>query len=515
MLRNKILNIFLLLVIAILSSSLAGCDKKRELEYGEDLISKESGFDKSKFIDQSKTRNADDYKYGPKIDSREMLEKRQSFRTLINKEESFNYVDMSEIESRNFKASINVENMEIRSFAKLLSAATGVNILVSDEVQGMISADLDDVFWTSMLDSILKTKSLAKHIDPKSKIIRIHDQGTVVQLEEFERKRKENVQRSLLLKKASQPLRTEIFKLFYTKPDAVKATIEGILQEEGADDSIRNINPEITVDARKNLIIVKAREEDMTIISKLVTELDTRTQQVYIEAFIVEVNDDFERAFGSRFGVTSNRGDGSVSGLAGGAAGSLTLGGAGGSIGNVPVANPTGGVGFLTNFGGSSESLKIELTALESQGLTKVISNPKIFTLDNQEAVIFQGNEVPYETVSEDGTQIEFKEAGLKLAVTPTIVGDGNLQLDVIVNKDSVDTSISNPPISKSEIRTSLVTKNNEIVVLGGIYTESKVKSKDKVPGLGDIPIIGKLFSRDSDDDGRKELIIFIAPKIL
>lgn len=516
MLKNRIVTFFLIIVVMLISSSLAGCKKRGDLEHDDELISNDRTFNKAKFMDQSKMKSAQEYKFGPKIDQRHKLEKRDSYRRLINKEESFNYVDMSEMDKNNFKITINVENMDIRSFAEMLSNITGVNILVSDEVQGNITAKLKDVYWTNMLDSVLKTKQLAKHIDTKSKIIRIHDQTTVVQLEEFERKRRENVQRAMLLKKASQPLRTEIFKLFYTKPAKVKETIEGILKDKEANkEGIRNINPEMTIDERKNLVIVKAREEDMSIISKLIGELDTRTQQVYIEAFIVEVNDDFERAFGSRFGFASTRTDGSISGLAGAATNAVTLGSSDGTIGNVPVSSPTGGIGFLTNFGGSTETLKVELTALESQGLTKVISNPKIFTLDNQEAIIFQGDEVPYETVSEAGTQIEFKEAGLKLAVTPTIVGDGNLQLEVTVNKDTVDTTISNPPITKSEIKTSLVTKNGEVVVLGGIYTETKAKGKDKVPGFGDVPLFGKLFSRDTNEDDRKELIIFIVPKIL
>jgi len=515
-LKNRFSKIFLLAFLVVATSTLNSCNSKSELKHGENLIAQDSSFDRKKFIEQSKLKSVQDYDLGPKVDNESRISKRESYRKLINKEDSFDYVDMDELASKNFKVSINVENMDIRSFANLLSEITGVNVLISDEVQGTISASLKDVYWTSMIESILKTKQLAKHIDGKSNIIRIHNQATVVQLEEFESKRKENVQRTLLLKKASQPLQTEIFKLFYTEPTVVKATIEDILQDKGLkNESIRNINPEITVDERKNLIVVKARETDMSIVAKLIQELDTRTKQVYIEAFIVEVNDDFERAFGSRFGFQTNRADGAISGLAGAPSSGLALGSGDGLLGNNPVTNPTGGVGFLTNFGGSASSLKVELTAMENQGLTKVISNPKIFTLDNQEAIIFQGDEVPYETVSDEGTKVEFKEAGLRLAVTPSIIGDGNLMLQVEVNKDSVDTSQDNPPITKSEIKTSLVTKNDEIVVIGGIYTESESKSKSKVPGAGDVPLFGKLFSRDEKGDDRKELIIFIAPKIL
>lgn len=497
---------------------LLGCNKESQLKHDDKLLDTRPTFNKEKFIEQGKERSVQDYVLGPKIDVNTRLEKRKDSRKVINKEKNFDYAEIDATEKNNFKISINTENVDMRTFGDMVSKVTGVNILVSDEVGGNVSAKLKDVFWTSMLESVLKTKKLEKYVDSKSNIIRIHDQQTVVQLEDFDQKRKENVQRAFLLKKASQPLITEIYKLYYTKPVQVKTTIDSVLKTTGlAVEGMRNIDPEITVDERKNLIIVKARKEDMHIISKLITELDTRTQQVYIEAFIVEVTDDFDRVFGSRFGVAATRVGGdntSLSGLAGAGASALTLGTADGSVGNLPVTSPTGAIGVLTGIG-SAADLKIELSAMEEQGLSKVVSNPKIFTLDNQEAMIFQGDEVPYETVSQDGTQIQFKEAGLKLAVTPSIIGDGNLSLSLTVNKDTVDTTIDNPPITKSEIKTNLVTKDGEIVVMGGIYTESKTRQRDKVPGLGDIPVLGRAFRRDLTDDGKRELIIFIAPKVL
>ena len=152
---------------------------------------------------------------------------------------------------------------------------------------------------------------------------------------------------------------------------------------------------------------------------------------------------------------------------------------------------------------------------LLTDSVSKIISNPRIFTLDNQTATIFQGTEVPYETVSADGTSIEFKSAGLNLEVTPTVVGDGNLMMQISLNKDTVDTSISNPPITSSSINTNLVTRDGSIVVIGGIYTQSKTDSEDKVPFFGDLPGAGKLFRRDGRTNERKELMIFIAPRII
>lgn len=528
LIRAKINNLLISFVMVLmLVPVLQACstEGKNELEYGDKMIESKPTFDRGKFISESKEKSVTDYNLGPKAIQRPKEEKQKYSRTFINKEESFDYVDAENLENKSFKVSINAENVDVRTFADMLSQITDVNVLVSDEVKGSISAKLKEVYWTNMLDSILDTKKLAKYVDVKSNIIRIHDQNTVVQLEEFEQKRKQNVQRALLLKKAAQPLYTEIFKLYYTKPEPVRKTIqEAIGKAEGAE-GIRNISPEMTIDERRNLLIVKARKEDMDVISKLVGELDTQTQQVFIEAFIVEVTDGFEKAFGSRFGVNSlDRYDNSINngkstnaglvGTGGDTTGALTAGSAASSLSNLNVLNPTGGIGILTGFG-SSADLKIELSALERQGLTKVVSNPRVFTLDNQEAVIFQGNEVPYETTSQEGTKVEFKEAGLKLAVTPSIIGDGNLMLNLAVNKDTVDTTVDNPPITKSELKTNLVTKDGEIVVMGGIYTESKAKTKDSVPGLGKIPGVGKLFSRDTNDNERNELLIFIAPRVL
>lgn len=513
------LNKYIITALAItLVLGAAACDKKELAVDNDNIIEKGSTFDREKFIEQSKARDSQDYQYGPQVETTSPITDRERYRKLVNKEESFDYVDITEMEKNNFKVSVNVENMNIRDFTEMVSAISGVNILVSDEVNGTVTAKLKDVYWTSMLDSVLNTKKLAKHIDNKSNIIRIHDQTTVTQLEDFEQKRKENVQKSMLLKKASQPLYTEIFKLFYTKPAQIKTQIEGILSSKiSGSENLRNINPEITVDERKNLLIVKARKEDMDIISKLITELDTRTQQIFIEAFIVEVEDGFDQAFGTRFGASYLRtGDdiSRVAGTTGTVASSTTLGDASNTVSNLAIDDPFGGIGLLAGLGNSA-TLKVELNAMETQGLSKVISNPRIFTLDNQEAIIFQGDEIPYLTVSDEGTQTEFKEAGLKLAVTPSIIGDGNLQLNIQVNKDTVDTTVDNPPITKSEIKTNLVSKDGEIVVIGGIYTQTNNKVRDKVPGLGDIPGVGKLFRRQSDENEKKELIIFIAPRIL
>lgn len=507
---------------------LAGsCSSRPGGTLDDPLIAQKSMLDKDRFIEQSKSRATQDVPFGPTVDSSKDNSIRDSYRKQINREESLDYMMKSKDEAPAFPIDLNVENIDIRTLAKMLSRVTGMNLLVSDEATGLVTAQLNDVPWTNALDSVLQIKKLAKHVDTTSNIIRIHDQATVMALEDFDKKRRQTQQEALQLAKASEPMYTEIFKLFYTKPDEVKKMLEGVLGlgKEGAavSEALRNTQPEITIDGRMNMIIVKARKSDMELISKVINEVDGRTKQVFIEAFIVEVEDDFEHQLGTRLGLEGDdtfvgydgkRVNVRTAGLAGIVTDDPSLGNTTDTVSNLPIEGAFGGIGFLAGLG-SSADLKLELTAMEAEGLTKVISNPRIFTLDNQEAIIFQGDEVPYETVSQEGTKIEFKEAGLRLAVTPTIVGDGNMMLTIAVNKDTVDTSVSNPPITKSEIRTSLVTKDQSTVVIGGIYSEDKATSKDKVPGLADIPVLGELFQRNAKQDNRRELMIFISPRIL
>lgn len=515
---SKLLMVFFALFI------LVSCESKRQVMNENELISSKPLMDKEKFIQQSKERAEDVVKFGPEITLDEGEEFRSSFRKQLDKQISPGTAEFNVGQWDIFPIDINVENIDIRLFAEMLSKITGVNVLVSDEVRGTVTAKLKGVPWPDVLDSVLQMKGLAKHIDNKAQIVRIHDQATVVKLEDFKRQRHENLHKAQELEKATEPRYTEIFKLFYTNPKTIKSTLEGVFgitSGGGSQEAYLRTQPEITIDERLNMLIVKARKADIELVTKLIKQLDTRTKQVFIEAFIVEVTDDFRDAFGARVGLdgddTFEAGKSintRITGLAGTAASAVTAGDSAATIGNLPITGPFGGVGILTGIG-SAADLKIELTALESAGLSRVVSNPRVFTLDNQEAVIFQGDEVPFETVSEAGTQIEFKEAGLKLAVLPQVIGDGNLLMNITVNKDTVDTTVSNPPISKSEIKTSLVSKDGSIVVIGGIYDENKNHVEDKVPGLADIPVVGKLFKRKTQEDDRSELMIFIAPRIL
>jgi len=184
------------------------------------------------------------------------------------------------------------------------------------------------------------------------------------------------------------------------------------------------------------------------------------------------------------------------------------------SITAFDVAGKTSGIGILRKTG--SAVLKTEITALEKLGLGKTISNPKIFTLDNQVATITQGEEIPYASSSSEGSDTSFKEAALKMTVTPSIIGDGNVLLDIQVNNDTPNRSnAGDPAINKMEITTKLLVADGDIVVIGGIKKNTITDSKQQTPGVGDVPVIGSLFKGKANVDNMDELLVFIAPRIL
>ena len=453
-------------------------------------------------------------------------------RELVSRQEPKNYMDLNEQTEDLFPITINLDNVDIRDAMTMLSEVTGKNILVGDEVQGTISVRLLDVPWNKALDAILQIRKLAKHVNEEGTIIRIHEQAALIAQEAFERQRRSDLIAALEAEEAIGPLFTEIFRLFYTEPTAVKKELQEVLglgddTEKGGGASGNAYGVQIAIDKRIKALIIKGNRQDLDAISQLISKIDVRTQQVLIEAFIVEATDDFSKEFGARFGVSDVGvvGDPSsntqitkvtTTGVAGSQpeeAGNLTLGDLSGLATNFAV---TGGAGVGLMVQSASTILKAELSAMEKQGFSKIVSNPRVFTLDNQEAVIVQGDEIPYQSSSESGgTEVQFKNAGIKLIVTPSIVGDGNIILTVSVEKKSANTSTRNPPITSRSITTKLLIKDNTVVVIGGVFTQETSDGEDKVPVLGDLPVIKHLFRFKSDKDVRKELLVFLAPRII
>ena len=420
------------------------------------------------------------------------------------------------------RITLKFKNLDFKETMQLMGKVGEINVLVGDEVAGSISAELIDVPWDKAFQALLDMKNFASDIDVNSNLIRVHSPDTLTSQENYKSDRAQAVRRKVELEDSVEPIISEIFRLYYITPEQAKATLEELFTQRSGDNSYIPI--QVTEEKTTRSIIVRGKENDLDVVNTLIREIDVRTKQVLIEAFIVEANSDFERALGTRLGGYYLRGGRNIGGVAGSSSGSAdgtdlnsvaNLGSATDSLTNFAATGATSGIGILKRTG--SAVLKAEITALESMGLGKTISNPKVFTLDNQSATVTQGEEIPYQTTSEGTTSTSFKEAALKLEVTPSIIGDGNVLLSIQVNNDTPNRSAGGdePPINKMEIVTKLLVADGDIVVIGGIKKNVIAKSKDQTPGVGNLPVIGNLFKGNTNSDNLDELLVFIAPRIL
>ena len=414
------------------------------------------------------------------------------------------------------------KNLDFKETMILMGKIGEINVLVGDEVAGAITAELIDVPWDKAFQALLDMKNYASDIDVSSNLIRVHSPDTLTAQENYKSDRAQAVKRKVELEDSVEPIISEIFRLYYITPEQAKATIEELFTQRAGDSTYIPI--QVTEEKTTRSIIVRGKEKDLDVVDKLMKEIDIRTKQVLIEAFIVEANSDFERALGTRLGGYYLRGGNNVGGVSGASSGSAdgtdlnevaNIGSATDSITNFAATGATSGIGILRRTG--SGVLKAEITALETMGLGKTISNPKVFTLDNQSATVTQGEEIPYQTTSEGTTSTSFKEAALKLEVTPSIIGDGNVLLNIKVNNDTPNRAAESdePPINKMEIVTKLLVADGDIVVIGGIKKNVIAQSKSQTPGIGNMPVIGNLFKGKSNSDNLDELLVFIAPRIL
>jgi len=416
--------------------------------------------------------------------------------------------------------SFKFQNLDYKEAMGLMARIGEVNILVGEEVAGAISAELVDVPWDKAFNALLDMKNFAADIDVASNIIRVHSPSTLTAQESYKSARAAAVKKKVELEDSVEPIISEIFRLYYISPTEAKATITELFTSSGTGETYSPI--QVTEEKTTRSIIVRGKEKDLDVVDKVIREIDIRTKQVLIEAFIVEANSDFERTLGTRLGAAYSRRGTRVGGIAGGASNATSIGGdtrfglgeVTDAISNFGLGSPTSGIGILRQTG--SALLKAEISALEHLGMGKTISNPKVFTLDNQTATITQGEEMPYETTSSTGTQTSFKEAVLKMTVTPSIIGDGNVLLEIQVNNDTPNRTVAgSPAMYKMEISTKLLIADGDIVVIGGIKKHVLSNSKSQLPGIGDIPFIGNMFKKKYKKDEMDELLIFIAPRIL
>ena len=417
------------------------------------------------------------------------------------------------------RITLKFKNLDFKETMILMGKIGEVNMLVGDEVAGAISAELIDVPWDKAFQALLDMKNYASDIDVASNLIRIHSPSVLTSQESYKSERAIAVKNKVEMENSVEPIVSEIFRLYYISPEQAKTTIEALFSGgEGSSSPIK-----ITEESATRSIIVRGKKNDLDTVDKVLQEIDIKTQQVLIEAFIVKASSTFERQLGTRLGGYYSRNGNQVGGVLGDAQSAGTFDESSAALGgskaqdiltNLPAVGATSGIGVLKKTG--SAVLKAEITALEKLGIVETISNPKVFTLNNQPASVTQGKEIPYEESGEGGASTtSFKEAALKLQVTPSIIGDGNVLLQIQVNNDDADTSEDSPPITKMEIITKLLVADGDIVVIGGIKSENVSKNRQQVPGLGNVPVIGNLLKFKKDQDKLEELLIFIAPRIL
>jgi type IV pilus assembly protein PilQ len=429
------------------------------------------------------------------------------------------------------KLSLNFQDIEVRSVLQLIADFTELNLVASDTVSGRITLRLDSVPWDQALDLVLKTKGLDKR-----QIGNVLMVAPAAEIAERERQELETLKQLEEL----APLRTEYIRIRYASASEMFDLFSGS-DEEGRNSGDRDGGSQSTgsvlsnrgsavVDERTNSIIVTDTDDRLINFKKLVEQLDIPIRQVLIEARIVIANTSFEEELGVRWSAvnaTTSKG-GKHGNLTSGAMESLTEENFDDDTGawTVPldsatmvdlgVVNPAGQLtmGLLTDNG----LLGLELSALEDSGHAEIVSQPKLITGDKQQATIMSGTEIPYQEASASGaTTTAFKEAVLKLDVTPQITPDDRIIMDLKINQDSVgNIDVAGiPTIDVTELNTQVLVGNGQTVVLGGIFQTETGKNVTKIPVLGDIPYLGRLFRRDVQLEKKRELIIFITPKIL
>ncbi len=428
------------------------------------------------------------------------------------------------------RLTLNFQNIETRAVLQLLADASGQNIVVSDSVSGNVTLRLQNVPWDQALDIVLRTKGLDKRV--ADNVIIVGPAEELAAREKADLAAKKDIQELA-------PLRSEYLQVNYAKATDLAA----LIKSQG--NSLLSQRGSVAVDERTNTLLLQDSADRLTDIRRLVATLDIPIRQVLIEARIAIVNDDFTRELGVRAGFTGIRANGADGvGIVGGSLEATDVGlssalsniraGQGpfpvdvptGSDAsqrygvNLPVGSPAGRLAYMLL--GSDYIVDLELSAAQAEGRGEIVSSPRVITSNQREASIEQGVEIPYQQSASSGaTTVEFKKAVLALKVTPQITPDNRIILDLNVKKDSVGQvivtsgGVNVPSIDTREIATQVLVNDGQTVVLGGILETERRESETKVPYLGDVPVLGRLFKTTRRENDKRELLIFVTPKIL
>ncbi len=432
------------------------------------------------------------------------------------------------------RLTLNFQDIDVRSVLQLLADTSGQNIVVSDSVTGNLTLRLQNVPWDQALDIVLRTKGLDKR--RQDNVIIIGPTEELANREKAELAAHKEVQ-------DLSPIRSEFMTVNYAKvADLAKMIRPTGGAAGGGKNTLLSNRGSLSIDERTNTLLVQDTAENLAEIRRLVQTLDVPVKQVLIECRIVVVSDTFERDLGAQFGVTSAQANGNNGLLA------ITGSGTGADtmvqsaltnlssglpatpvvtpalanryMVNTPAANTNGSIGI--SLLGGSYLVDLALSAAENEGKSETISSPRVITANQKQAVILQGTEIPYqESASSGATTTQFKNAVLSLKVTPLITPDNRVILDLDVSDDTVGQQVTSatggtvPSIDTRQIQTQVLVGDGQTVVLGGILETTKSYSANKVPWLGDIPILGNLFKSTTNINNKTELLIFITPKIL
>lgn len=415
--------------------------------------------------------------------------------------------------------SINFQDIPVRNVLQLIADYNQFNLVVSDSVSGNLTLRLDGVPWQQVLDIILQVKGLDKRVD-----------GNVILVapkEELERREQQQLEKARMAEELGD-LQSEIIKINFAKASDIAQMIGGdgavnMLSERGS----------ISIDERTNALLLRELPDNIHVIRDIVASLDIPVKQVQIEARIVTVNEGDLDELGVRWGFSSTNGSTTTGGSIESNLGAIGLydgssdSGDGAAIDdflNVNLAATSANassIAFQVAKLGADTLLDLELSAMQRESKAEIISSPRLITTNKQPAYIEQGTEIPYlESSSSGATSVAFKKAVLSLKVTPQITPDNRLVLDLSVTQDRPGEVVKTGTgeavaINTQRIGTQVLVNNGETVVLGGIFQHSVTSSVDKVPLLGDLPLLGALFRRSYEQMGKSELLIFVTPKVV